>query len=65
MAGAVDFTGVSESEARGLYRAAAHRTLAVETATEALAMLGRNEILLSAGERLKLRDLRERLASLD
>ena len=60
----MDTTHVTETEIEGLYKLAVAKTDALEIASEALAMLGRNTAILSASERLRLRELHERMAVL-
>jgi hypothetical protein len=52
------------TEQQGLYHLAVTRTDAVEVANSALALLERNKRLLSAGELLRVKELREQLAKL-
>lgn len=52
------------AEQAGLYKLAVQKTEAVAAANEALTLLERNKRLLSEGEQLRIKELRERLAKL-
>jgi len=55
---------VSARELGGLYALAVTRADAMEVASTALGLLERNKRLLSAGELLRIKELREQLAKL-